>query len=478
MKIIDMSLCELSERVAKRELSSLEITDAYLAEINARDAEIGAYLNVTAEKARQTAVECDRTAPKSPLWGIPVGIKDNICTKNVVTTAASKMLADFVPPYSATAWERLEGQGAVLLGKLNMDEFAMGSSTEHSYFHPTRNPLDPTRVPGGSSGGSAAAVAGGLAPYALGSDTGGSVRQPASFCGVVGMKPTYGRVSRNGLIAFASSLDQIGPITKTVRDSALVLDAISGVDCMDATSGSGNVPAASSKIGRTISGMRIALPEEFFGSGISPEVRAAVLDAAGLLEREGTTVDSVSLPILSEALPAYYILSSAEASSNLSRFDGVRYGYRTADYHGESEFYRKSRSEGFGREVRRRILLGTFVLSEGYYDAYYRKAAEMRRVISDRYAEIFENYDLILSPTAPTVAYRLGEKTSDPMEMYLGDIYTVPVNIAGLPAISIPCGRGECGMPIGLQMIGPANGEATVYQAAYYYESVKGGREV
>ncbi|MGM9681106.1 MAG: Asp-tRNA(Asn)/Glu-tRNA(Gln) amidotransferase subunit GatA [Eubacteriales bacterium] len=478
MKITSMTLFELSDQIRNKTLSSAEITDAYLQKIAETDDKIGAYLTVCADSARKTAKKCDQETPKGRLWGIPVGIKDNICTKGVKTTCASKMLEDFIPVYDATAWKSLENSGAVLLGKLNMDEFAMGSSTENSSFHPTRNPHDVSRVPGGSSGGSAAAVAAETAPYALGSDTGGSVRQPAAFCGVVGMKPTYGSVSRNGLIAFASSLDQIGPITKDVRDNALVLDAIRGHDPMDSTSVKSDAPSALSGLEKGVKGLKIALPVEFFAEGISPDVKRCVLSAAKTFEGLGATVDYVSMPLLSEALPAYYILSSAEASSNLARFDGIRYGHRTDEYRDVEELYRKSRSEGFGREVKRRIMLGTFALSAGYYDAYYKKALQMRRMISDLYGSVYKTFDLILSPTAPTVAYKLGEKTEDPMEMYLGDIYTVPVSIAGLPALSLPCGKGDGGLPVGMQLIGKAFDEATIYQAAYAYEQTEGGKSI
>ncbi len=474
MKITDMTLTELSDAIASKELSSVEITTAYLDRIGAADGEIGAYLTVCREEALKQAKYCDENPGKGFLWGIPVGIKDNICTKGVKTTCASRMLADFTPAYQATAWEKLSDKGAVLLGKLNMDEFAMGSSTENSAMQITRNPCNPTRVPGGSSGGSAAAVAADLAPYTLGSDTGGSIRQPAAFCGVVGMKPTYGTVSRNGLIAFASSLDQIGPLTKNVRDNAIVLDTIRGHDPLDSTSVTVDQPSALSELEKGAAGLRIALPKEFFADGISPDVKESVLGAAKAFEKLGAKVEWVSMPLLSDALPAYYIISSAEASSNLARFDGIRYGYRTAEYKDLEELYRKSRSEGFGGEVKRRIMLGTFALSAGYYDAYYKKAMQMCTLISDLYCQTFEKYDLILSPVAPTVAYKLGEKTANPMEMYLGDIYTVPVNIAGLPALSMPCGKNPEGLPVGMQLIGKAFNEATIYRAAYVYESERG----
>ena len=362
----------------------------------------------------------------------------------------------------------------MLLGKLNMDEFAMGSSTENSYFHPTRNPVNLEHVPGGSSGGSAAAVAAGEAVFSLGSDTGGSIRQPAAFCGVVGMKPTYGAVSRYGLIAFASSLDQIGPLTRDVRDSALVLSAIAGHDKRDATSVSREYGDYGEKLGRPIRGMKIALPEEFFGEGLQSEIRQSILDAAKTMEQQGAEIVQVSMPALKNALPAYYVISSAEASSNLARFDGIKYGFRSENFDGIEQLYERSRSEGFGAEVKRRIMLGSFVLSAGYYDAYYKKALEVRTLIGQEFERVLKTCDMILSPVAPTTAYRLGEKTGDPLQMYLGDIYTVPVNIAGLPALSLPCGKDAAGLPIGMQLIGRAFGEVELYQVAYAFEQEKG----
>ena len=405
------------------------------------------------------------------LTGIPAGIKDNMCTKGIRTTCASKMLADYVPPYDAHVIERLQDEGYVLLGKLNMDEFAMGSTTENSAMGVTKNPCDTTRVPGGSSGGSAAAVAACEAAYTLGSDTGGSIRQPAAFCGVVGMKPTYGRVSRYGLVAFASSLDQIGPLTRDVRDNALVLSAIAGHDKRDATSVEIGVDDYLAGLQSGVAGMRIGLPEEFFGDGIAPDVKEAVLAAADTLAAMGAELVQVKMPSLDHALSAYYVISSAEASSNLARFDGVRYGYRAADFADMDELYQKSRSEGFGSEVKRRIMLGTYALSSGYYDAYYKKALQVRSLVRADFDAAFEKCDCILSPVAPTVAYKIGEKTSDPLEMYLGDAYSVPVNIAGVPALSLPCGTGEGGMPVGMQLIGPAFSEAMLYRVGYAFEN-------
>lgn len=465
---------EWGEALRAREVSSEELTRGFLRTMEEKEPAIGAFLTVTAEEALRAArsVDARRGAGEDlPLLaGIPMALKDNLCTRGVRTTCASRMLADFVPTYDATAVSRLSAAGAVMLGKLNMDEFAMGSSTENSAFHPTRNPADTARVPGGSSGGSAAAVAAGEVVYALGSDTGGSIRQPAAFCGVVGLKPTYGRVSRYGLVAFASSLDQVGPITSCVADNAVVLSAVAGQDPRDATSAPRPAEDFSRWIGRGVRGLRVALPREFFGEGLDAEVKAAVLASARQLEAAGAMVEEVSLPSLAAALPAYYVLSSAEASSNLARFDGVRFGSRAAEFESIGELYCRTRTEFFGEEVKRRILLGTFALSAGYYDAYYKKALQMRTRIAAEYEKIFASHDLILSPVAPTTAYRLGEKTADPMQMYLGDIYTVPVNIAGIPALSLPCGRDAAGLPIGVQLMGPKWSEARLYQAAAVLE--------
>lgn len=475
MEITKMTVKSLSDAIISREISSVEATRAYLDRIEEKDSDIGAYLTVTAEKALNDAEKVDRKLLSgeklSPLAGIPAGIKDNMCTKGTLTTCASKMLHNFVPPYDATVIEKLKSNDFVMLGKLNMDEFAMGSTTENSYFKKTRNPRDLSRVPGGSSGGSAACVAGELAAYSLGSDTGGSIRQPAAFCGIVGMKPTYGTVSRYGLVAFASSLDQIGPMTKDVYDCAMVLDAITGYDKHDSTSLDIEYKSCLDGINCGVRGMKIGLPKEYFGKGISPAVSDAIMTAAKKYESMGAHIIETSLPSLSAALPAYYVISSAEASSNLARFDGVKYGYRSESFTDIESLHRNTRSEGFGAEVKRRIMLGTFVLSEGYYDAYYKKALQVRTLIMRDFEKIFEQCDMILSPVAPTVSYKIGEKTGDPLEMYMGDIYTVPVNIAGIPALSMPCGIDpSTGMPIGMQLIGPAFSEAKLCRAGYAFE--------
>mgnify|MGYP003261099895 CR=1 FL=1 len=474
--ILKLSAYEMQKQMEQGQLGALEATEAYLAEIEKREAEVGAYLLIEAERAKKQAQEVDARRAKGErlgvLAGIPMALKDNLCTRGIRTTCASRMLEHFVPPYDAFVVEKL--QDSVLLGKLNMDEFAMGSSTENSYFHPTRNPVNLEHVPGGSSGGSAAAVAAGEAVFSLGSDTGGSIRQPAAFCGVVGMKPTYGVVSRYGLIAFASSLDQIGPLTRDVRDSALVLSAIAGHDKRDATSVSREYGDYGEKLGQSIRGMKIALPGEFFGEGLQSEIRQSILDAAKTMEQQGAEIVQVSMPALKNALPAYYVISSAEASSNLARFDGIKYGFRSENFDGIEQLYERSRSEGFGAEVKRRIMLGSFVLSAGYYDAYYKKALEVRTLIGQEFERVLKTCDMILSPVAPTTAYRLGEKTGDPLQMYLGDIYTVPVNIAGLPALSLPCGKDAAGLPIGMQLIGRAFGEAELYQVAYAFEQERG----
>ena len=473
-ELINRSVYDHAQSLRNKEYSAVELTQAYIDAIAQREAEIHAYISTDAENALKQAVEADKrigAGEGTALTGIPAGIKDNMCTKGIRTTCASKMLADYVPPYDAHVIERLQDEGCVLLGKLNMDEFAMGSTTENSAMGVTKNPCDTTRVPGGSSGGSAAAVAACEAAYTLGSDTGGYIRQPAAFCGVVGMKPTYGRVSRYGLVAFASSLDQIGPLTRDVRDNALVLSAIAGHDKRDATSVEIGVDDYLAGLQSGVAGMRIGLPEEFFGDGIAPDVKEAVLAAADTLAAMGAELVPVKMPSLDHALSAYYVISSAEASSNLARFDGVRYGYRAADFADMDELYQKSRSEGFGSEVKRRIMLGTFALSSGYYDAYYKKALQVRSLVRADFDAAFEKCDCILSPVAPTVAYKIGEKTSDPLEMYLGDAYSVPVNIAGVPALSLPCGTGEGGMPVGMQLIGPAFSEAMLYRVGYAFEN-------
>ena len=474
-EITSLSLRQLSGCLRSGKLTAVQAAEAYLASIRENDPSIRAYLSVLEEKAMGQAAETDRRRARgetlSPLAGVPVGIKDNICTKGATTTCASRMLEQFIPPYNAHVIEKLEEAGAVTLGKLNMDEFAMGSSTENSFFQITHNPRDPSRVPGGSSGGSAAAVAANEAAFALGSDTGGSIRQPAAFCGVVGMKPTYGTVSRYGLVAFASSLDQIGPLTRDVADSAMVMDCIAGHDSRDSTSIRMDKLPYASQLGQDIRGIKIALPEEFFGEGLSEDVRKGIQLAARRFQDLGAEIVRVSMPALTHALPAYYIISSAEASSNLARFDGIRYGYRSPDYEDITSLYKNSRSEGFGEEVKRRIMLGTFALSSGYYDAYYKKALQVRTLITRDYSRIFAACDCILSPVAPTTAYKIGEKTANPLEMYLGDIYTVPVNIAGLPGLSMPCAAASDGMPVGMQLIGPAFSEPLLYRVGYAYET-------
>ena len=474
-QITELSLCQLSSYLQSGEITAVQAATAYLNTIREKEPSIHAYLSVLEGEKMQKAAQIDdrrsRGEKLSPLAGIPAGMKDNICTRGFTTTCASRMLENFVPPYDAHVIEKLEQAGAVMLGKLNMDEFAMGSSTENSYFQVTHNPRDLTCVPGGSSGGSAAAVAAEEAAFTLGSDTGGSIRQPAAFCGVVGMKPTYGTVSRYGLVAFASSLDQIGPLTKTVADSAMVMDCIAGHDSRDTTSIDMETLNYSAELGKDIRGIKIALPKEFLGEGLSDDVRKGIETAVARFKELGAEIIEVSMPTLSHALPAYYIISSAEASSNLARFDGIRYGYRAKDYDDITTLYKNSRSEGFGQEVKRRIMLGTFALSSGYYDAYYKKALQVRTLIVNDYNRIFEQCDCILSPVAPTTAYKIGEKTSNPLEMYLGDIYTVPVNIAGLPALSMPCATADSGLPVGMQLIGPAFSEPALYRIGHAFET-------
>ena len=467
---------EYAELLKQKKLSSVELTKQYLARIEKADAQIGSYITVCPDEALAAAGKADERIARGEatlLTGIPVGIKDNICTEGIKTTCASKMLYNFVPPYDATVIKRLKNEGAVILGKLNMDEFAMGSSTESSYFKKTKNPYDLTRVPGGSSGGSAASVSADLAPYALGSDTGGSIRQPAAFCGNVGLKPTYGLVSRFGLIAFASSLDQIGSFTKDVTDCAIVLNAIAGYDKMDSTSVDADKTDYTKALGLPLKGMKIGVPKQYLESGIQTEIREAVENAIKVYEMLGAECEECSLPLSKYALPAYYLISSAEASSNLARFDGIKYGYRAEEYHGLTDLYEITRSEGFGEEVKRRIMLGTYALSSGYYDAYYKKAQQVRGLIKRDFAACFEKYDVLLTPTTPTTAYKFGEK-SDPVAMYMGDICTVAVNIAGLPAISIPAGLDKKGMPIGIQLIANSFDERKLLTAAFAYERETG----
>lgn len=474
MQLYELTAHELGSMLRKKEISAVELARSVLERIESIESVLGCYITVIADAALESAREVqngmDSGEELPPLAGIPIALKDNICTKGLLTTCASRMLYNFVPPYNATVAEKLAGNRAVLLGKTNMDEFAMGGSTEHSYFMKTRNPWDPGRVPGGSSGGSAAAVASGETIIALGTDTGGSIRQPASFCGVVGMKPTYGAVSRFGLIAFASSLDQVGPITKDVADCALVMNAICGHDRMDPTSVNMEYPDYTRFLIDDVKGFRIGIPREYMAEGVSRGVRESINNAIRVYESLGAICEEISLPLTDYTVPAYYIISSAEASSNLARYDGVRYGYRAENHDGLTDFYCKTRSEGFGTEVKRRIMLGTYTLSSGYYDAYYKKALKVRAVITEHFEDAFRKYDLIIGPTAPTTAYKLGEKIDNPLEMYLGDVFTVSANTAGLPAMSIPCGFDEEGMPVGMQLIGRHFDEGTLIRAAYAFE--------
>ena len=479
MELYGKNAAELSAMLKNREISSVELTESVFRRIDETEEKINAYVTLDRENALKSAAEIDarRAAGEelSPLAGIVMGIKDNISTKGLATTCASKMLADYKPPFNATVMDKLAAAGVVVAGKLNMDEFAMGSSTETSYFKPTKNPYDTDRIPGGSSGGSAAAVAAGEAVLALGSDTGGSIRQPAAYCGVVGLKPTYGAVSRFGLVAFASSLDQIGPIGKTVEDVAMLQTAICGHDRMDATSARREYPDYFRGLENNAQGLKIGIPKEYFGDGIDGEVKQKIMDAVKLLEKNGASVKEISLPSADYALSSYYIISSAEASSNLARYDGVRYGYRAENYDGLIDMYEKTRSEGFGDEVKRRIMLGTFVWSSGFFDAYYKKAKLLQRRISAEFSDAFGEVDVIATPTVPTTAFRIGENTDDPLKMYATDICTVTVNIAGLPALSVPCGCDSKGLPVGLQLIGGKFTEQRLLNAAYTYEHLRGG---
>lgn len=462
-----------------KKISSVELTESVFSRIDSVEDKIEAYVTLDKENALNKAKEVDdkRAEGKelSKLAGIPIGIKDNISTKGLLTTCSSKMLSNYVPPFNATVMDKLDSMDIVVTGKLNMDEFAMGSSTETSYFKKTKNPFDTTRIPGGSSGGSAAAVSAGEAVMALGSDTGGSIRQPASYCGVVGLKPTYGSVSRFGLVAFASSLDQIGPIGKSVKDTAMLFDAICGYDEKDATSADISHKSCLSNLKADVKGLKIGVPKEYFSKGIDDKVKASVLDAVKLFEENGAEVKEVSLPSTDYALNAYYIISSAEASSNLARYDGVKYGYRAKDYDGLIEMYEKTRSEGFGDEVKRRIMLGTFVLSSGFYDAYYKKAKLLQRRISSEFSDVFSDVDILCAPTVPTTAFKIGENIGDPLKMYATDVCTVTINIAGLPAMSIPCGYDGNGLPIGIQLIADKFNEQTLFNTAECYENLVGG---
>ncbi|SEM91990.1 Asp-tRNA(Asn)/Glu-tRNA(Gln) amidotransferase subunit GatA [Lihuaxuella thermophila] len=472
MSLLRESLTEIHKRLANRELSARDLVEESLSQIEKVDGKIRAFLTVDAEGARKRADELDQTLQGSERRGLlaalPAGIKDNICTEGLTTTCASRLLANYRPIYNATVVEKLAESEAVTIGKMNMDEFAMGSSTENSGFHLTYNPWDLERVPGGSSGGSAAAVAAGEVYFALGSDTGGSIRQPAAFCGVVGLKPTYGRVSRYGLVAFASSLDQIGPLTKNVEDAAYVLQVLAGHDPKDSTSARVEVPDYLSALTGDVKGLRVAVPKEMMGEGIEPGVRERVKEALLKLEQMGAVVEEVSLTHADYAVATYYLIAPAEASSNLARYDGVRYGVRKE---GENlvDMFLETRSQGFGAEVKRRIMLGTYALSSGYYDAYYLKAQKMRTLIRRDFENIFAAYDVVIGPTTPTTAFKIGEKVDDPLTMYANDICTIPVNLAGLPAISVPCGLAD-GLPVGLQIIGKAFDEATILRVAHAFE--------
>ena len=474
MNITELTVHELQEKLRNKELTVKEITKAYVDRINEKEKDVQAFVTTLTEEAENKAEEIqkkiDNKEIEGEFAGIPVGIKDNICTKGIKTTCSSKMLENFVSPYDATVMEKINNENLINLGKLNMDEFAMGGSTEHSYFKITKNPWNLSKVPGGSSGGSAAAVAANLVPWALGSDTGGSIRQPASFCGVVGLKPTYGLVSRYGLVAFASSLDQIGPITKDVRDSALLLNIIAGHDKKDTTSVNKEKIDYTKCLKNDVKGLKIGVPKEFFGEGINSEVKETLQKSIEKYKELGAEIEEFSLDIAKYSLAAYYIIACAEASSNLGRFDGIRYTYRTGEFKNLKELYKKSRSEAFGPEVKRRIILGTYVLSSGYYDAYYKKAQQVRTLVMNKFSKAFEKYDVILTPTSPTVAFGIGTKSENPLEMYLSDICTVSVNIAGLPAISIPCGVNSEKMPIGMQLIGNKFEEEKILNAAYTFE--------
>ena len=476
MELLNLTALELGSAIARGETTSLAATEALLSAIDEKDPALRAYVNVTRQSALDDAARADAAIRAGkltgPLAGVPVAIKDNICETGKLTTCASKILTGFRPPYSATVIDKLADAGAVFAGKVNMDEFAMGSTTETSFYGATKNPWDETRVPGGSSGGAAAAVAARIAPYAIGSDTGGSIRQPAAYCGVTGLKPTYGTVSRYGLIAYASSLDQMGPIARDAADCAAALDVLCGKDPHDGTSLDRPAGAFLADLTTDIRGLKIGIPRECFGDGLDADVAAAVRGFADTLGGCGATVEEFSFEMLSFAVPAYYIVACAEASSNLSRFDGVKYGYRADGCEDIVTLHKRSRSEGFGKEVRRRILLGTFALSTGYYDAYYKKALQVKALIKQAFDRAFETYDMILCPVAPTTAPRLGESLSDPLKMYLSDIYTVSVNLAGLPGISVPCGFDRAGMPVGGQLIGRPLGEQAILNAAHAFQSV------
>jgi len=477
MSVTDMTAVQLSAAIKEGKMTAVEAAEAVLAQIEEKDKEYNCYVTVDREgalaRAKKVQERIESGELTGPLAGVPVALKDNLCTEGLLTTCSSKILYHFVPTYTAEAVKNLIQAGAVILGKTNMDEFAMGSTTETSAFGPTRNPRNTAHVPGGSSGGSAAAVAAGECVYAIGSDTGGSIRQPASYCGVVGMKPTYGTVSRYGLIAYGSSLDQIGPLTKDVTDCAVVLEALASHDEKDSTSIARDDTDFASALQEDVGGLRIGIPNDYLGEGLDEEVRTAILQAADVLEKKGAVVERFDLSLVEYAIPAYYTIAAAEASSNLERFDGIKYGYRTKEYTDLHNMYKKSRSEGFGEEVKRRIMLGSFVLSSGYYDAYYLKALKVKALIKKAFDAAFAKYDIILGPVAPTTAPKLGESLADPIQMYLGDIYTIAVNLAGLPGISVPCGQDGKGLPIGLQLIGDCFQEKKLIRAAYTYEQAR-----
>ena len=474
MSILDLTAVELGRKIRAGEVTAVEATRAALDQIKKLDPVLNCYVTVDEEGALKRAAkvqkQIDDGSLTGPLAGVPVAIKDNVCTKDMLTTCSSKILYNFKPTYTAEAVLNLERAGAVILGKTNMDEFAMGSTTETSAFGETKNPWNPNHVPGGSSGGSCAAVAANECFYALGSDTGGSIRQPSAYCGVTGIKPTYGTVSRYGLVAYGSSLDQIGPVAKDVTDCTVILEAIASYDKKDSTSIRREDCDFTSALKDDVKGMRIGLPRDYLGAGLAPEVKDAIMAAAKVLEEKGAIVEEFDLSLVEYAIPAYYVIASAEASSNLSRFDGVKYGYRAKEYEGLHGMYKKSRSEGFGPEVKRRIMLGSFVLSSGYYDAYYLKALRTKALIKKAFDQVFETYDVILGPAAPSTAPRLGESLSDPMKMYLGDIYTISANLAGLPGMTVPCGKDSNGLPIGLQLLGDCFQEKNIIRAGYAYE--------
>lgn len=476
MSLMSLTAVQLGRKIKAGEVTVLEAVTATLDAIDRKEKEIHSFITIDREGALQRAEEVQKQIDDGtltgPLAGVPVAIKDNMCTKDLRTTCASKMLENYVPTYTATAVENLEKAGAIIIGKTNMDEFAMGSTTETSAYGVTRNPWNTDHVPGGSSGGSAAAVAAEECIYALGSDTGGSIRQPSAYCGVTGMKPTYGTVSRCGLVAYGSSLDQIGPIAKDVTDCATILEVIASYDKKDSTSIQREDYHFTEALVDDVKGMRIGVPNDYLGEGLDPDVKKAIKAAASQLEKKGAIVEEFNLSLVDYAIPAYYVIASAEASSNLARFDGVKYGYRTEEYEGLHNMYKKSRSRGFGEEVKRRIMLGSFVLSSGYYDAYYLKALKTKALIKQAFDKAFEKYDVILAPVAPTTAPKLGESLSDPLKMYLSDIYTVSVNLAGLPALSLPCGEDKNGLPIGLQLIGNCFEEKKIIRAAYTFEQI------